>query len=506
MRITVLVPSERYLETAGVRIRYKRISASLAQLGWTLDVIPIDDVPDFSAEESRIYLLSKCQDARALVLATAAKRAGIIVGVDLFDDYFSQENDSRFASQRLWLQSMARQASFFLCSTARMLDVGNTYFVNSAGHVLGDPHEEFDPVRLEQELAGKIRKAKRERRIPILWFGMGDNPNFPVGLHDLSTFGEALRPFQDNNYKANLTILTNKKVIDGRVLERLRRIPIPFVIREWTKKREDEALSRCLVSFLPVNFQQFSIAKSLNRGVSALVGGTQLLTAGYPLYEDLGDYVYDDAARLIDDLENSKLKLSSEKVQEFSDWISCRADPAAEALSLVKFLEANVKSPPYECDQEQQFAVLHGAKSTASTNRLTQRLNWLSLGSPLLPGGMKCDAHLGFFGSNSILRLRLSQAGLDQLPEELRVTALWADDTQGKGPSWEVPLSSLQFNFPLETISNLMGRVTCADALINIEVMELTRIFFTALFQDICIIESELDPVVNVIRALEPRS
>lgn len=503
MKISILVASQPHLDTAGVRIRYRRLIAPLAQLGWSLDVIPIDDVADLSAEEGRIYVLSKCQDSRALAFATAARRAGIVVGVDLFDDYFSQTDDSRFAGQRLWLRAMADEASFFLCSTPRMLDVGNLYFGCGAGHALGDPHEQFDPARLEHALATKIHKAKRERRIPILWFGISGNPNFPVGLHDLAAFGEALRPFQDNDYKPDLTILTNRKAIDGRVLEVLRRIPIPFVIREWSKEREDEALSRCLVSFLPVNYQQFSIAKSLNRGVSALVGGTQLLTAGYPLYETLSDYVYDDAARLIDDLENSNLLLSSEKVPAFAEWIGHLADPATEAKKLVEFLAAKAASSPTERDQENRYAVLHGARSAGSINSFAQRLDWLSLGSPLLPAGMMCDAHLGFFGDDPILRLRVSRAGLDHLPEEYRVAAVLADKALGKGPAWEVPLDAINFDFSLPTIAGLAGRGACADAAMKTDVMKLTRLFFTTIFDDLCIIDSELDPVANILRALE---
>ncbi|MEO6359660.1 MAG: hypothetical protein ABIO43_03675 [Sphingomicrobium sp.] len=506
MKITVIVPSEQYLQTAGVRIRYKRISAALAQLGWTLDIVPIGDVPDLSVEDSRIYVLSKCQDARAVVLATAAKRAGIVVGIDLYDDYFSQEVDSRFATQRLWLQSMARETSFFLCSTARMLEVGEAVFGDGTGYVLGDPHEEFDPQRLAHELDVKIRKAKRERYIQILWFGIAENPSFPVGLHDLSAFAEALLPFQDNSYKATLTILTNKEGIDGQVLERLRRIPIPFVVAEWSKKREEEAFSRSLVSFLPVNYQPFSIAKSLNRGVSALVGGTQVLTAGYPLYQDLEEYVYCDGSCLIEDLENAQLKLSNQNIEVFSDWIGRQAAPATQALNLVKFLEAKIDSSPDAAVGDQQYAVLHGAKSTSSINNFAQRLKWLSLASPLLPSGMPCDAHLGFCGADTTLRLRVSQAGLEQLPEQLRVEAVWADRALGKGPSWEVPLASHNFAYPLETICNLIKRAGCADAAINTQVMKLTRQFFNAIFENLSIVEAEIDPVENIIRDLNQRT
>lgn len=497
------MPSDRYLDTAGVRIRYNRISAPLAKLGWTLHVVPINDVPDLSNEDSDIYLFSKCQDARALMLATAARRAGIVVGVDLFDDYFSQQHDSRFAAQRLWLQSMATEASFFLCSTPRMLQVASKYFPKESGHVLADPHEEFDAARLEQELAAKIRKATRERRIPILWFGMGANPNFSVGLHDLAAFGEALRPFSRHGYNASLTIITNTKEIDGRVLERLRRIPIPFVLREWSKAREEEALSRCLVTFLPVNFQEFSIAKSLNRGVSALVGGTQLLSGGYPLYEGLGDYVYNDAADLIVDLESSRLKLSSGRVGAFSEWIDQQAAPAAEALSLVEFLDAKVHSSHAEPAPERPWGVLHGTKSAASISAFARRVGWLSLGSPLSPDGTKFDAHLGFFNDDSNLRLRVSPAALDHLPEHLRVAAVLADNALGNSPIWEVPLDALAAQFSLQSISRLTGRGSCAEGPIAAEVTKLTRTLFTRLFQDIGIVDSELDSVANILRTLE---
>jgi hypothetical protein len=503
VKISVFIPSERYLDTAGVRIRYNRISAPLAELGWTLRIIPIDNAPHPSEDDSQVYLFSKCQDARALVLATAAKSAGIVTGIDLFDDYFSQEQDSRFATQRLWLQSMARHTRFFLCSTPRMLDVGNSYFGRRAGHLLPDPYEQFAPDRLERELDSKIRKAQRERRVPVLWFGMADNPNFPVGLHDLAAFGEALRPFQANGYSATLTILTNTKAIDGRVLEQLRRLPLPFVIREWSKKREEEALSQSLVSFIPANFQQFSTAKSLNRGVSALVGGTQLLTAGFPLYESLRDFVYDDAAILIEDLESSNLKLSPGRVKHFSKWITKRADAATQAQRLVTFLGRQIKSEPKVSDEECQWAVLHGAKSAASVSLLAQRLGWLSLGSPLSPGGMKCDAHLGYFGADPDLRFRVSQTGLEQLPEELRVAAVWANPQSGKGPPWEVPLEPSESEFPLRSVRRPMQAGTCAHAALDTEIMALTRTFFTTVFERLCIVGSELDPVRNNLRGLE---
>ena len=117
---------------------------------------------------------------------------------------------------------------------------------------------------------------------------------------------------------------------------------------------------------------------------------------------------------------------------------------------------------------------------------------------------MKCDAHLGFFGEDSALKLRVSQTGLEHLQEELRVGALWAEPAAGKGPSWEVPLDSLESGFPLKSIRRSIVRGACAESARNAEIMELTRMFFATVFQDLCVVESELDPVRNNIRAIDP--
>ena len=80
----------------------------------------------------------------------------------------------------------------------------------------------------------------------------------------------------------------------------LRRLAVPYSVEEWSEERERLLLSRALVSFLPVNAQNFSVVKSLNRAVSALCAGCQVLSSGYPLYESLAPFVYRDPDRLLE--------------------------------------------------------------------------------------------------------------------------------------------------------------------------------------------------------------
>src|SRR4051794_38252147 len=107
MNIRVLIPSEEYRGYAGARIRYGRLAAELQERGITLT---LQDIGEFAPEHETTdaLLISKCHDARALVAAAAAYQRGQLVGVDLFDDYFSQTGDSRLVRYRNWLKQLLR--------------------------------------------------------------------------------------------------------------------------------------------------------------------------------------------------------------------------------------------------------------------------------------------------------------------------------------------------------------------------------------------------------------
>src|SRR4051794_30874232 len=123
MRICVVVPSEEYLQQAGVRIRYLRIREFLLELGNELTLQVLDKFSPKESPDKDVYIFSKCYDARAYVFARFLADAGKLIGVDIFDDYFSQQSDSRFERMREWLRTVAELTDFFLCSTPRMEEV-----------------------------------------------------------------------------------------------------------------------------------------------------------------------------------------------------------------------------------------------------------------------------------------------------------------------------------------------------------------------------------------------
>jgi hypothetical protein len=379
MKICVLAASNNILASAGVRIRYRRIERPLSELGHELSVVPIAEFERAQDFKHDVYIVSKCYDARALVAARLIAARGGALGVDLFDDYHSQINDSRFTWRRDWLRVLLASANFVLCSTPAMQAVAQQIAPNHPAHILNDPYEQLDHSAVAAAVARKLEGLHETRTLRLGWFGVGDNPYFSIGLADLAAFGGELAQLRASGFDVRLEILTNRSAVTADALAALRRLTLPFELDEWTQQREAMLLERCAACFLPVNAQSFSVAKSLNRAVTALTAGTQVLSAGYPLYESLGEFIYRDAGQLLADLEARRPLLRAETLESFANLMESYASPTAEAHKLSAFLQALSSSPT---TRMAQVAVVHGPYSTRDAHLFVQRIGGLSVASP----------------------------------------------------------------------------------------------------------------------------
>lgn len=400
MRLGVILPPEEQKHQAGVRIRYERIKPALQALGHDLEFIPIQNLVSTSKPMHDIYLISKCYDARAIMVAQQLQAQGVNVGVDLFDDYFSQLSDSRFGRLRYWLRTLLPYCSFVLCSTTGMRDIVKNYGSNLPVHVMNDPAMPFDAQILAETLARKLHIAQQQRRIDVSWFGIGDNPYFPVGLADLIAFGCEVDRLRGFGFEVNLTILTNRRAMTVDNLARLRKLATPYQIEEWTDEREASLLARSLVSFLPVNAQSFSRVKSLNRAITALTSGTQVLSSGYPLYKLLDQFIYRCSRQLIADLKRGELSLRESTVTQFCEQARQLADADAESKALIDFLVGLKPSQQLVYQTNAIFAVIHGNEMLVDSHKFAQKKNMLSVASPL------CKLELNFD-----VRFRYNQQG-----------------------------------------------------------------------------------------------
>ena len=383
MKLTVIIPSDDWRNTAGVRIRYARLAPRLAALGHRLDLQPITDFRAGASFDSDVYLFSKTYDAGAVVLARQIRASGRRVGVDVFDDYFSQSRDSRLVHMRRWFRDLAGGLDFALCATAPMAARLAGLIADVPVHVVNDPVEGFDRKAAAANLARNADRARKMRRLDIGWFGIGDNPYFSVGLEDLHAFSHALAAHHRPGYALRLRVLTNLRALTPERLEMLSRMPMEITLDEWSEEGERALFAESLACFLPVNGQPFSSVKSLNRALSTLSAGCQVLSVGHPLYDSFDAFLYRDLPTLVQDVERDSLRLSAATLDAFAARLAELGDAGHEAAELIRFLQ-DVPAPRARDwpARGQQVAVLHGMGSTGEVHKAAQRLGCLSVAAP----------------------------------------------------------------------------------------------------------------------------
>lgn len=389
MKLTVLVPSTEYLSNAGARIRYARISDDWAALGGELNFLPIDE---FHADQvdCDVLLTSKCHDARVSLGAAKLQKRGIAVGVDLFDDYFSQHGDSQMARYRVWLAQLVPNLTFATCSTAAMASIVASYRPDLPTHIMNDPALPFNEVRLAQVLGDKQQQINDRGKLELCWFGMGRNPNFPVGVYDLSAFGWTLREIRGQGLDVRITLLTNAHALSASDLAAINRLPIPVSVEVWSEKREAEVLAQSHAAFIPVNAQGFSIAKSLNRAWTALMSGCQVFSAGFPLYEALEPVIYRSVNDLLQDLAAGRARLRPDNLEVLADLYAEFASPTNEVQRLFRFLSA-LPTGQSERSGGGLMGVIHGASTSGPIHKFAVKHDVLSIRSPFCAADFDFD-------------------------------------------------------------------------------------------------------------------
>jgi len=396
MKICVVIHSADDKEQlAGVRIRYRRLEHDLLGKGHTLDIIAIQELSEPEKMAHDIYIISKCYDVRSHLAAVILKDAGKSVGVDLFDDYFSQVYDSRLGRFRHWIKVLLKNIDFILCSTLAMKDVVRDLVTDVPIHVLNDPWVPTPISELKKSINEKQDYFRSTGLIDIAWFGIGDNPYFPVGLEDLVTCTDELVKFSDRGHNVRLHILTNRRALTPDAMAMLTRLPVPYTIDGWSLEKESALLKKCIVCLLPVNAQNFSIVKSLNRAITALSAGVQVISTGYPLYESLNPFIYYDVPVFMDDLEKQLLLLRATTVSDFHELMNINANPHAEVEKLLDFLDSVIvrtrKSYRQLSVNKTEYAIIYGKESTEDIREFSRKVGAITISSPFCKQNAKCD-------------------------------------------------------------------------------------------------------------------
>jgi hypothetical protein len=415
MKVTVLVPSAEYRAYAGARIRYDRVRPELAELGFTL---LLEDIGTFdpATADCDALLISKCHDARSLIAASALSDRGALVGVDLFDDYYSDPTDSRLLRYREWLGQLVDLCDFVLCSTDVMANVAHRFRSDLPTHVLNDPAPDVDAVGLSNHVERKLSNARNDGRLRVAWFGVGDNPYFEVGLSDLSGHAALLGQLTRAGMDVELTVLTNRRSLTADRLSLISRIPVKSQVRQWSESVERDLLRDAFLVFLPVSAQPFSRAKSLNRAFTALSAGTQVLSAGYPLYAALDRFIYRDAKSFVDDWARGSMRLSAYTVGEYLRTSGALANAKTEAAKFATFLRRLREQS--QTRPSLPVALVHGFGTRGEAHHLVRSVNGLSVASPYCSAPLDFD--IVFEGEADTVEMLVSAAASARLLPQVR--------------------------------------------------------------------------------------
>ena len=343
MKITFIVPSPQWLTAAGVRIRYKRLKPFFYDKGCNISIIPLQDITERCIQESNVVIISKIFSSDSLYIISLCRTLDVKVGLDLFDDYFSDQRLSVFRKFQDWLELASKIIDFIICSTDRMKNVASDYIDPGLIHKINDTRDSSITFSETEDLLDQKRYAFfYKKEFNVLWFGIGDNPYFSVGINDLANYSNALFQINKLSPSINLTILTNERALSARNLTRISRLPIRANLEIWSESKEIEYLKDSHLAFMPVSHQKFSIAKSSNRCLTALTYGCQVLSNGFDLYSEFSDLIYTSTRDFAVDYKNAKFRFSHNSISGFKSICKHSYDSDVEVSKFLKFLELKV--------------------------------------------------------------------------------------------------------------------------------------------------------------------
>jgi hypothetical protein len=414
MKICIVIQSDAFRDSAGMRIRYDRFRDSLDPQLASIDAATTAELAGCRKLEHDVYVFCKTFDTTALLLARRIRAAGKIVGQDLFDDYFSQKADARLQKYRDWMRHMATVTNFAICSTPRMAEVVRLYLPRVRVSVVEDPVVGFDASRAAALADTKVDEARTSRVLRIVWFGIGDNPLFPVGLTDLAACEPEFALMERLGWTVQLTIVTNTRAFEGAGAEALRQLSVSFDVLEWSEETEAEALAAATIAIIPVNGQSFSRAKSLNRGLTALRAGCQVLSIGYPLYDRLRPFIYRSTEEMVADIAKGAAYVRSQTARRLSHRIGSLADPTRAARAFAGEALRAVQARR-EARQE-TVCVLHGYNSSIAIHKAVGSIGGLSVKTIFCRAAWNFPVRFDLDGNEVIMRVTPQLAGKFALP------------------------------------------------------------------------------------------
>jgi hypothetical protein len=396
------------------------------------------------------------------------------------------------------MRQMAPATDFAVCSTPRMVEVLRDYMPEIPITAIDDPLIGFDPMLVGSLADAKVERSRVSRVLEIAWFGIGDNPYFSVGLADLASCEPELARMERLGWTVNLTIVTNRRAFEGAGAEALRGLSVAFDLIEWSEEAEKEALDKATIALLPVSGQSFSRAKSLNRALTALSSGCQVLSLGYPLYERLDQFIYRQMDELLDDIDRGACRVGSSSVKALVSRVGQVGNPFEGAKALVQQAREGVRRASARKGVRPLLCVVHGRKTKIELHKMAHRIGGLSVRTIFTDAPWNFPVRFDLVDGAIIMRASTATAKTFGLP----VANAEAATRIGDFNFVDVDLAALQLE-PLRVHLNPASLLQ--DAILYADVFAFAERCCAAAFGPVDVITSDVSPLVARPRRPLPR-
>ena len=394
MIFTFIIPSARWEASAGVRIRYNRLKPFFEAANIFIDIVALENLTYSMLEKSDLVVISKIFGPDSIKIISTCRELDKKVGIDLFDDYFSDPTLTVFRRQHDWLKLASNLCDFLICSTDRMKEVALKFLDRRFVHKINDTTDPQVSINQTQDLL-ESKDVRKKSRYPlrVAWFGMGDNPYFDVGLHDLYTYSNSLSALTKQYPYLEFTILTNERSLITDNLSKISRLPVEPTLKIWTEDYEKDLLRESDIILMPVSNQNFSIAKSPNRCLTALSFGCQVLSTGFPLYDDFSSLIYSSTDQLIYDLNKKYLKFNTSSIKIYKRICDQTYQSEHQVDLFLRFLNKHVFKK--KTQNIIKYAIIDFKLKNSRFNVSNQKSNYLQIDGNRLAQLDNSDLWLG---------------------------------------------------------------------------------------------------------------
>jgi hypothetical protein len=241
-----------------------------------------------NSSKYQLVIFQKAYTQEDIELANRLKASGTKIVFDLCDNHFyNPDNLPIFAERKERLYRILEIADGVTVSTSELQKVLTEEGKESV--IIDDVVHQWWNRNLWESIAGYTQNLlpKLNQYLRIVWYGSSGLESPPFGMVDL----EKLIPILENlnqQIPIKLSVISDSK---NKFDKYLSHVNFKTQYFNWELNSFPRIFKKHDICIIPINLNSFTVCKSNNRLILALLLGVSVIADKIPSYEDLGDFV-----------------------------------------------------------------------------------------------------------------------------------------------------------------------------------------------------------------------